>query len=758
MQLPVYRSVLAGIAALAVAMGPTAAHAASVPSPTAATDSATPSADVVSLDLYNLTDVHGHIEQKTDDDGNIVEAGAASMKCYLDRARTTNPNSTFTLLGDNIGASTFTSGILHDNPTVDALSALNPAASTIGNHELDDGQDVFRARTKGATVNGVSYSKFGFPYLAANVSGSLDDVLGDHKIVTTAAGVRVAFIGGIAQDVPYKLSPGTTAGMKFADPAEVTNKQAQELKESGKADVVVAMIDDDAANTYPKMGKYVDALMGGDTHVPYKFENVKGSQGNTLVATASGSYMDNLSKVSVQFDTKTKKVLSSDVELIPAAKVAECGEDASVAQMVATAKKKADKEGEKPVAQGYKQGFARGVFAANDKENPVPGSNRGIESTLGDMVADSMKDTVLTKDGSKVDIGIINAGGLREDLRPRKDGSISYRQVFDVAPFGNELGYVTVSGADFKKALEQQWKTDLNSQNSRPLLKLGLSSNVRYTYDPSAKYGERITSVYVNDEPLDLKRKYTIGSVTFLLEGGDSFDALTAGKNLVNMGNLDRDQLAKYLGEKVREPRAQKSSVGVTVGAPNKQGDIPVDMRGLSFSEGPGVTKKVTVTIGDVERTADVNNSLVEPKANTTDSIITTDGAGQAQVSFKKEEVCGTRTGRQDFSVAVATDFGTSVSPDQLKTEIDCGAETQPRPTDDGDSRDDDKDGSDAGPSETPGDEPSDDQSSDAPAHAEKDSGDMPRTGANIVQSATVALILIGMGVVTVAWTRRTRK
>ena len=120
-------------------------------------------------------------------------------------------------------------------------------------------------------------------------------------------------------------------------------------------------------------------------------------------------------------------------------------------------------------------------------------------------------------------------------------------------------------------------------------------------------------------------------------------------------------------------------------------------------------------------------------------------------MSLKKNEVWGTRTGEQEFSVVIATDFGTSVSPDQLKTGIDCGAETQPRPTDNGDSQDDDKDGSFADRSETPGDEPSDGQSSDAPAHTEKDSGDVPSIDANIVQSATVALILICTGVVTVA-------
>ncbi len=80
------------------------------------------------------------------------------------------------------------------------------------------------------------------------------------------------------------------------------------------------------------------------------------------------------------------------------------------------------------------------------------------------------------------------------------------------------------------------------------MLKLGLSSNVRYTYDPAKPYGERITSVTINGEPLKADATYTVGSVTFLLAGGDSFEALTRGGAATTNGNLDRDSFNAYLG------------------------------------------------------------------------------------------------------------------------------------------------------------------------------------------------------------------
>ncbi|MDU2984338.1 MAG: bifunctional metallophosphatase/5'-nucleotidase, partial [Actinomyces sp.] len=108
--------------------------------------------NIVTLDLYKLTDVHGHISQASKG-GNVTEAGLAAVGCYLDKARAANDNSTFTLLGDNIGASPYVSGSLNDNPTIEALNLLRPDASTIGNHELDMGQEVFKQRVDGSAAD-----------------------------------------------------------------------------------------------------------------------------------------------------------------------------------------------------------------------------------------------------------------------------------------------------------------------------------------------------------------------------------------------------------------------------------------------------------------------------------------------------------------------------------------------------------------------------------------------------------------------------
>ena len=698
MRKPWTRLALASACGLALATLPTVA-AANPQEGAAPQDEAAP----ITLDLYNLTDVHGHIQQVTKK-GVVREAGLPVMNCYLKKARETNPNSSFTLLGDNIGASPYISGALNDNPTIAALNTLNPLASTIGNHELDMGQAVFKQRVDGS--NPSEYVQATFPYLGANIEGmgTYGDgtpYLGDYKVWTSPSGMKVAFIGAIAQDVPYKLSPGTTEGLTFSDPIARINSLAASLKGSGTADVVIAMLDDDVKNNYTKVGKDVDGLMGGDTHVPYEFDHVNSvesfeSANPRLAGIASGSYTDNLGLIRLTIDPATRQVTSADSILIPAAEVAQCGADPDTQAIVDKAEADSKEAGKRVVATGYTTPFMRGVFTTPDGLTE-PGSNRGIESSLGDLVADSLRETILTPDGKSVDIGMINAGGLRADLVPNEDGTITYAQTYEVEPFSNELGYVTLKGSDLKDALEQQWKSDLNSQNSRPMLKLSLSSNVRYTYDPAKPDGQRITSVTINGEPLKADGTYTVGSVNFLLDGGDSFEALTRGGATVTNGNLDRDvfneYLARHSGVADRAagaasglaPREAKSSIGLTLPteAVADGSTVTIPLRGLSFSEGPSITRKVRVSAGGPEAVADVDNSLVDAHASDAAAVITTDGAGQASVDVTVVGACEGKAAGEVVNVAltVATDFATVVeATDGLTIPVTCAGTEAPVP------------------------------------------------------------------------------
>ena len=426
------------------------------------------------------------------------------------------------------------------------------------------------------------------------------------------------------------------------------------------------MLDDDVKNNYPNMPAEVDVIMGGDTHVPYEFDKVDSkvkleSANPKLAGIASGSYTDNLGLVRITYNKTTKTVETADSILIPAATVykeadKDCVASGSAAEVVKKAQKASKVAGEKVVVDGLTDGWSRGVFLAPGEEKPAPGSNRGVESTLGNLVADSILDQVTIDGKTPVDIGVVNAGGLRAELTP-KGGKLTYADTFKSLPFSNELGFAPMTGAQFKKALENQWKSTLNSQNSRPMLRLGTSSNLTYTYDPTKPDGERITSILLNGKPLEMEKTYNVGSMTFVLQGGDGY--FPKGLNVKTFGVLDREGFNAYLkkmGGANLKPSNLKRAIGISEG--QAKDGIVLNLRGLSFSEGPGITKNVKVKIGNAVKTFPVNNSLLEPNASKAESIITTDGVGQATAVFSSAELCVGLSGEQLLATTISTDFG----------------------------------------------------------------------------------------------------
>lgn len=128
---------------------------------------------------------------------------------------------------------------------------------------------------------------------------------------------------------------------------------------------------------------------------------------------------------------------------------------------------------------------------------------------------------------------------------------VSYAAANAVLPFVNNLWTTSLTGAQLKTMLEQQWQTNADGTiPSRPFLNLGLSNNVDYTYDSSRALGDHITSVVINGAPLDLARSYRVGTFSFLATGGDNFRVFTEGSNTKDSGLIDRDAWITYLGEK----------------------------------------------------------------------------------------------------------------------------------------------------------------------------------------------------------------
>src|SRR5262249_20641142 len=174
-----------------------------------------------------------------------------------------------------------------------------------------------------------------------------------------------------------------------------------------------------------------------------------------------------------------------------------------------------------------------------DTLSRVPNMTTG-ESVLGDIVADAQ--LAATREAGAV-VAFTNPGGIRTDITKKDDGSVSYADVFASQPFRNQLVTLTLTGAQIKAMLEQQW-LDPN----RPRI-LQVSKGFSYAWDAKKPTGEHViaASMKLNGEALEAARSYRVTVNNYLAQGGDGFTALKDG-TAAQFGIYDVDALFAYFG------------------------------------------------------------------------------------------------------------------------------------------------------------------------------------------------------------------
>src|SRR3954470_7791658 len=138
-------------------------------------------------------------------------------------------------------------------------------------------------------------------------------------------------------------------------------------------------------------------------------------------------------------------------------------------------------------------------------------------------------------------IAFTNPGGIRSDIAKKADGAVSYADVFASQPFRNQLVTVTLTGADIKAMLEQQWLDP-----ARPRI-LQVSNGFSYTWDAAKPFGDRVVagSISLHGQAVDPAMSYRITVNGFLAVGGDGFTVLKSGA-APRIGIYDVDALYAY--------------------------------------------------------------------------------------------------------------------------------------------------------------------------------------------------------------------
>ncbi|MFT4233742.1 MAG: bifunctional UDP-sugar hydrolase/5'-nucleotidase [Microbacterium sp.] len=494
--------------------------------------------DTTDIEILSINDFHGRIEA----DGEI--AGAAVLAGAVESLTADNPNTLLVSAGDNIGASTFTSFIQQDNPTIDALVASGLSLSAVGNHEFDQGYSDIVDRV----IPRYGSSDFA---LGANVydKGTTDPALPEYAI-REIDGVKIGFIGTVTADTSTLVDPTGIADIDFGSQLEAANRVADEIADETDAIILLTHSGatgtdcDAAAAEQTEFGELVhgassdiDAIVSAHTHQLYSC-TIQGPDGELRPVTQTGSYGNNLGTLSLSFDADKNLVSATGgmIDLVvddtPAYDA-----DPDVQAIVDEASASAEELGSQPVGK-ISADILRGG-------NP-PGDDRGVESTLNNTIADvylwATSSEYSQYGGEPADIAVMNAGGLRADLLYSGDGTVTYKDVANVQPFGNTLTTTTLTGANLKDLLEEQWQPG----EERPKLQLGISDGLTYEYVDDAEAGEHIKSITFQGEAVQPDDTFLVTTNSFVSAGGDSFVAFLDGTDTRDTGLIDLSSTVDY--------------------------------------------------------------------------------------------------------------------------------------------------------------------------------------------------------------------
>lgn len=143
------------------------------------------------------------------------------------------------------------------------------------------------------------------------------------------------------------------------------------------------------------------------------------------------------------------------------------------------------------------------------------------ESALSDWFVDLLMARTEKLAGKKVDIGIVNFGGIRIDM---PQGDIILDDMLSMFPFKNQLVYVEHSGKQIREFLEEMAAG-----------RFQVLGGVRVVAE-----GGKLVSAEIGGEPIDDDKVYGLATISFLLGGGDG---LTLDRNALSLTVFENEDI-----------------------------------------------------------------------------------------------------------------------------------------------------------------------------------------------------------------------
>ena len=525
--------------------------------------------------LIAFNDFHGNLEPAGLNLYGQFAGGAAFLAKAVKDKQAQYPREVTLFAGDNIGASPLSNSLFDEEPAVIVSNEMRVDVASVGNHEFDKGAtELLRIQKGGCPSDGCAgapyarpgnkpaavYPGANFSYLSTNVVATvngrplLKSTFTKEFRSDSGRTFQVGFIGETLQATPTIVTPAGVAGLTFQDEAEAANRAVKTLAGDGvKIPVLVVhqggfqsgtaaingcagnLAGSDIEKIVQKLDPSIKVIVSAHTHAEYRCTIT--TNGVTRLVTSASSFGRVLSDITLTVDDRSGELVSADATNAIVANALNTPGPGVVRQPDPS---KAD-----PTVQTIVDQY---VTAAAPLANKVVGSIQGDltrtgsgESTLGDVIADSQLAATAPASVGSAQIAFMNPGGIRADLKVsdissggEAAGQVTYGEAFTVQPFGNSLVVKTMTGAQIRSLLEQQFPGCGGQTTARTLQ---VSAGFSYTQTPAAATcAAKIGSITLGGTEINPATAYRVTMNSFLATGGDGFTVFNSGTNATGGG------------------------------------------------------------------------------------------------------------------------------------------------------------------------------------------------------------------------------
>jgi 5'-nucleotidase len=561
----------------------------------AAKPAAAPADALVHVVVVGTTDVHGwfngHAETPTGGGEGVVWGGLPTLAAYVNVLRAEHGDRVLLVDSGDMFQGTLESNLFEGAAVVRGYNRIGYQAAAVGNHEFDFGpvgpDSVARKPGDdplGALKRNAGYARF--PLLSANMvekaTGKIPGWAKPYTIVR-AGGARVGIIGLSTPDTPNVTMAANVTTLDFTDPVPATIAAAKELRAQGvDAIILIAHIGgrctkNDEPHDLASCDRQqeamrlleelpagtIDAFFGGHSHAQMRHIV------NGIPALQGLAYSREFSTLDLWVDTKNDRVTKYDLRpLTMICSYVYAGTDQCDPRTAPAGAKLVPRQydtitikPEKTVAAAIEP-YLRRVASKRSERLGIRTAGRfnrsyTAESALGNLLADAMAEA------TGADIGFMNSGGIRSDLR---EGELLYTDIFEVSPFDNFPTVVRLTGAQ----VEEMLRIAVGGQ--RGVMQV---SGLKYVADvdkdaekPAAERNRIVSVTLADGSKLEPEKLYDVVMPDFIAAGGDGMTDVM--KNVppervqTSYARPIRDMVAETL-KKHPQPLAPKLEGRITI-------------------------------------------------------------------------------------------------------------------------------------------------------------------------------------------------